>query len=252
MAASRDALLRLRGMKEQYVGDINDYRKFALLRRLGDSGRVPIGVCWMLTPPDGRNDGNKTGYLKQPEIWRHYDPELFDGLRAISEHHGPSRIQLVQKNNIIPRTEFFSEYVPTSPTIRSVYISELLDRFRKAQLIFFDPDNGFHVSSVAIGAGASPKYIYRSEVLATYERGHSVLVYQHFPRESHKAFISRAVEELQRLCSRSLVWCFETADVAFLLVVHEAHQETIGRAARKLTNGWDSSFIAAHGPTDTE
>ncbi len=36
-------------MKHQYVGDINDYRKYALLRALSAGGANRIGVCWMLT-----------------------------------------------------------------------------------------------------------------------------------------------------------------------------------------------------------
>lgn len=50
-------------MKEQYVGDISDYRKYALLRALSAGGANRIGVCWMLTPSDGSSDGNKLGYL---------------------------------------------------------------------------------------------------------------------------------------------------------------------------------------------
>jgi len=42
-------------MKEQYVGDINDYRKYALLRYLAEKGGVRTGVCWMLTQPDAGN-----------------------------------------------------------------------------------------------------------------------------------------------------------------------------------------------------
>jgi hypothetical protein len=37
-------------MKVQYFGDVNDYRKFALLRLLASKGGFKIGVCWMLIP----------------------------------------------------------------------------------------------------------------------------------------------------------------------------------------------------------
>ena len=53
-------------MKHQDVGDINDYRKYALLRALSAGGANRIGVCWMLTPDDGRTDGGKLSCLKQP------------------------------------------------------------------------------------------------------------------------------------------------------------------------------------------
>ncbi len=52
-------------MKEQYAGDISDYRKYALLRALAGPGGLKPGVCWMLTPPDGRADGNKVGYIDE-------------------------------------------------------------------------------------------------------------------------------------------------------------------------------------------
>ena len=67
-------------MKVQYFGDVNDYRKFALLRLLSEAGGFRIGVCWMLTEADGSGHGAKRGYLDQPEIWRRYDPPLFDAL----------------------------------------------------------------------------------------------------------------------------------------------------------------------------
>jgi hypothetical protein len=40
-------------MKNQYFGDINDYRKYGLLRILSDEGSMRTGVCWMLTRDDG-------------------------------------------------------------------------------------------------------------------------------------------------------------------------------------------------------
>jgi hypothetical protein len=42
-------------MKEQYVGDVNDYRKYALLRHFAIECGLRVGVCWMLTPPDTGN-----------------------------------------------------------------------------------------------------------------------------------------------------------------------------------------------------
>jgi len=36
-------------MKNQYFGDINDYRKYGLLRGLSNKGEISTLVCWMLT-----------------------------------------------------------------------------------------------------------------------------------------------------------------------------------------------------------
>jgi hypothetical protein len=40
-------------MKNQYFGDINDYRKYGLLRMLHSTGDGRLLVAWMLTPDDG-------------------------------------------------------------------------------------------------------------------------------------------------------------------------------------------------------
>ena len=39
-------------MKNQYFGDINDYRKYGLLRILTNGGEIKTAVCWMLTTDD--------------------------------------------------------------------------------------------------------------------------------------------------------------------------------------------------------
>jgi hypothetical protein len=50
-------------VKNQYFGDINDYRKYALLRALTNCGGIRTTICWMLTPDDGRGDGGFMDYL---------------------------------------------------------------------------------------------------------------------------------------------------------------------------------------------
>ena len=39
-------------MKNQYFGDINDYRKYGLLRVLCNRGEIETAVCWMLATDD--------------------------------------------------------------------------------------------------------------------------------------------------------------------------------------------------------
>ena len=68
-------------MKNQYVGDINDYHKYGLIRILTENPAVPTTVCWMLTFDDKKEAGGKIDYLLKPNKWRKFDPELFDVLR---------------------------------------------------------------------------------------------------------------------------------------------------------------------------
>ena len=72
-------------MKDKYFGDINDYRKYGLLRALTQPRGFKIGMCWLRTAPDGRQDGEARRYLEQPEQWRHRDPSLYDSMRRLSE-----------------------------------------------------------------------------------------------------------------------------------------------------------------------
>ena len=43
-------------MKNQYVGDIGDYGKYALLKAFSDNG-VKLGINWYLTDDDGKSTG---------------------------------------------------------------------------------------------------------------------------------------------------------------------------------------------------
>jgi hypothetical protein len=89
-------------MKNQYVVDINDYRKYALLRILAGAGDIRTGVCWMLTPSDGRPDGEKTGYLDDPFRYRPHDPNLFELLRYLVAAPDQRHLALIEASGIVP------------------------------------------------------------------------------------------------------------------------------------------------------
>ena len=62
-------------MKNQYIGDIGDYGKYGLLRRLAKYG-IKIAINWYLTESDGTNDCKSTKYLirkkNPPNMIRNY------------------------------------------------------------------------------------------------------------------------------------------------------------------------------------
>jgi hypothetical protein len=57
-------------VKNQYLGDINDYRKYGLLRALTNGGEIKTAICWMLTPDDRRGGSGFIGCLEQEHTWR--------------------------------------------------------------------------------------------------------------------------------------------------------------------------------------
>jgi hypothetical protein len=230
-------------MKEQYVGDINDYRKYALLRRLQAASGLRLGVCWMLTPSGTSRDGRKLAYLQQPREERH-DPELFRLLRKVADDPDTRRLQDIEESGILPGTLYFNKLVPDVLQGRKTWLSEALTELGDADLIFFDPDNGLDVRSKPKGSVGSCKYVYRDEVAATYRAGHSILIYQHFPREERGSFLSRTVAGLQAVAPPAGVWVFRTGHVAFLLLIRPEHHAALHSAAESISR-FDPKFLTA-------
>ena len=229
-------------MKEQYVGDENDYRKYALLRHLAIQGEARIGVCWMLTPADGRTDGGLTAYLRAPPLCD--DEVLFAKLKQLAQVEGPRRLHLVEREKLIPGAIYFDEFISDLAPLRRAFFESALDSLGRADLIFFDPDNGVAPRSVARGAANSGKYIYRDEIHDAYIAGHSLLVYQHFIREERVSHVERLAIDLAVCAPSAQLWCFRTPRTAFFLMVHPRHVPKLALAAKEACRRWDTGFIA--------
>src|ERR1700691_2068017 len=97
-------------VKVQYFGDVNDYRKFALLRLLAEVGGFKIGVCWMLTEADDSKEGGNRKYLEQAAKWCGYDPGLFNMLAKAPALPQLSDLQRIENEEIVPDATFFNEF----------------------------------------------------------------------------------------------------------------------------------------------
>lgn len=230
-------------MKEQYVGDVNDYRKYALLRLLSRSG-LRLGVCWMLTPNDTRSDGNKLGYLDQAKQERH-DPELFALLRRVRDEPDARRLILIEGSEILPGAVFVNTIVPETLFERQLWFKQSSAALAEIDLIFFDPDNGMEVGSVAKGRRNSSKYVYRDELAATYRAGHSLLVYQHFQRKERESFIRDVANDLRRAAADAEIWAIRTSHVVFMLAIQPRHRAALSAAADHVSETADPSFLHA-------
>lgn len=229
-------------MKEQYIGDENDYRKYALLRALGGDGAVRIGVCWMLTEPDGRTDGGKINYLKKAG-WRTFDPPLYDLLKATCAKSGKRQLAAIQRSGILRDATYLNAPLADTAVERHGYFTEAVRLFADCSLVFFDPDNGLVVPSKPKGRKNSAKYLYWDEVETFWRAGKSVLVYQHFTRARREAYIVLRGEELRAATPRGTIWAFRTPHVVFLLSVQPAHRNTIGKLASEVVTRWPPGFI---------
>jgi hypothetical protein len=105
-------------------------------------------------------------------------------------------------------------------------------------LVFLDPDNGLEVSSRPVGRKGSSKYVSWVEVEALWRAGCSVLVYQHFCRESRISFTSRITKELSLRTGARVIEAFRTSHVVFVLMAQERHVTWLSAVCSGLNRHW--------------
>jgi len=198
-----------------------------------NSGFGRIAVAWMLTEDDGGPDGRFRGYLdptKKASKVRHLDPSLHGSLLRLLASGRPS-VSLFEASDALPGASYYSATVPDSVDERILWRQGLEEFARGADLVFVDPDNGIEVNSKPIGRKGSSKYVAWDELRAIWERGASVLVYQHFRREERTAFAHRMAAELQARIGVQHVEAFRTPHVLFLLAAQDRHLKAFQAAS---------------------
>ena len=230
-------------MKNQYFGDVNDFRKYGLLRVLQEDGSGKLLVAWMLTPDDGSRDGSLRSYLRDAERWRHHDPQLFDGLVDLLQGGAVPAVSLMEGSELMPRTDFYAATVQDTRQARDAWRDDLFTVAQSADLVFLDPDNGFEVHSKRVGHAGSSKYVTWSEVEGLWGLGCSVLVYQHYRREPRDAFARRLAGELGERTGARYVEAFRRPHVLFLLALQDRHVRQFGRAVARLPGRWAGQII---------
>ncbi len=225
-------------MKNQYFGDVNDFKKYGLLKQLSHDGSSEIAVCWTLTEDDGRTDGNRIRYLNEPGRWRSFDPALFDFVRVQVIDKGVRSVVALAESEALPNCKFFPDLLPDDLARRESYFERFYQFARGSDLVFFDPDNGLGITAVQRGKRNSSKYVYPCEVERAWNDGHSVLFYQHFPRRPRDAFLRKLVGSLSHLPGLRSVYFFVTSHVVFVLLPTAAHEGWLTAAANDFRLRW--------------
>lgn len=232
-------------MKNQYFGDVNDYRKYGILRILAGSD-LNVIVSWMLTPDDGRTDGKFIGYLDQENRWRHHDPPLYDHLRASLQDGAPRAVSSVESGGLLARATFVADLLLDQAASRSAWLDRTCAAACEADLVFFDPDNGLEVKSVRKDRKGSAKYLYWNELQKVWECGASLLIYQHFPRAERSRFLQDVGDQMCRRLGVTDVVALKTANVAFFLVPQQRHWEQLTSRLATVENTWDGQVTCVH------
>lgn len=139
-------------MQDQFVADIGDYAKYALLRAV--VGDRLLGVAWYLHPDKGTG-GSHIEYLENPDAWRPIDCELFDRLSSIIRRCQAKTerrsVRTVQNRNLFPRVIYSRELlrtniVPNNPNGRNEWRAHWFKRVKvklaSCGMVFVDPDDG--------------------------------------------------------------------------------------------------------------
>ncbi len=174
-------------MQNRYTGDIGDFGKLGLLRRLNAAG-LSVGVNWYLVPDESHNgDGRHTGYLAREEF-RACDEVLWRALGDIVRL-GRRQVSTLEREEILP-ARFYSkvlDFVEIAKQERSArrlkWHTEALDTLRGCDVVFTDPDNGLIVPS-AKGTRKSNKFVLPEELADYYRAGATVIYYQHKARRT--------------------------------------------------------------------
>jgi hypothetical protein len=226
-------------MKNQYIGDINDYRKYGLIDLIYKTFKEKILFVWMLTESNN-NDGNRTGYLNEPSKYRGYNQELFDCIQTIVKNKKRDKdiknILAVQNDSLFLKYDFLSDFITDNLKEREEYFNTVYKQAKEHGLIFLDPDNGIEVPSCKYGARNSSKYIYWNEIHNLYEMKKDILIYQHFPRIDRRSFVDNIKKQCNTKIPEIKFIPIVTQNVLFILLTNKPN-DLIGNLKTKL-NVW--------------
>ena len=134
-------------MQDRYVGDIGDFVKYGLLRRL--SRQKQLGVAWYLCPDEDHNShGQYISYLEKSDEWESLDPELFRGLRGIVAG-GQRSVSAIEASGLLPGAVFANEILDADTRSnaecgkwRHGWFERVGETLTGCDIVFADPDNG--------------------------------------------------------------------------------------------------------------
>ncbi len=225
-------------MKNQYFGDINDYRKYGLLRCIVQAGGFRLLVAWMLTPNDDGPDGRFVSYLDDSNKWSKYDPVLFHSLKGMLAKNQVRQVSHIEKTDLLGGADYFSKLVPDARRERDIWSRGLNRYAQKNDLIFLDPDTGLEIKSTPFGRKDSSKYVFWREISHLWSSGKSLLIYQQFPHENRAAFTERMLESLSDVAAGAFVEAFSTPYVVFLLALQPEHRDLHEAIVRSVQVNW--------------
>lgn len=172
-------------MQNAYVGDITDFFKFLILRKLGEISSLLLAINWfvphqkIVSKEKGR-DGKKLSWINDKSI-EVLDSQLFSELNKIINSLDRN-LESFQNSKILKSdTLFYAEEIPlsnkdskTDRELRQKWFDHFLNKIDPHNFIFLDPDNGFKVDDIRYKP--SQKHVLDKEILQIYNKGKSIIL----------------------------------------------------------------------------
>ena len=161
-------------MKDQFVGNIGDYIKFALLRAVMQAEPDKrLGVAWYFTHGKRNDYSRDIGYLKNPEKYACLDEDLFNLLDKIVFSKARCSVIGIERSGLLPAQTKFSRVAMEAGAggakSRKHWLGRLQNKLAECDIIFADPDNGLHEGwqqKSAWGKKDNRKYMLLDEAIA--------------------------------------------------------------------------------------
>ena len=177
------------------------------------------------------------------ERWRHYDHHLWDLLCGKVCDRKSRHVRHIERSGLLPNTIFYpchqrQSHVPRAVDKRRTYFDRFFEEAKGHDLVFFDPDNGMEVPSVA--GGNSDKHLYFDEIERAYGEGqHSLLIYQNTQNRKKKDEAERErVTQLRHHTGARCIYAFRAPYVTFYLVIQPRHEARFEAAAQRFEAHW--------------
>ena len=229
-------------MKNQYFGDINDFRKYIIIKGLAEAGMEPISIIWMLTEDiENNKDGRKIKYI-DTDKYKNIDSELYS---ILTKNISNRNVSVIENSNYFRNVTYFNELVPYKEILRREWFERVKKYIQKSKLVFFDPDNGIEIKSIRKNSPISAKYIYWSEIEELLNNNISILIYQHFSREKRDAHIKRIAKRIFEIRKNLRIIIFRTPHTFFLLIVPNSIKKEILALLEHFKN-WNENEIALY------
>ena len=241
-------------MQDHYVGDIGNYGKYGLLRCVADAG-LRLAVNWyrvIPTRPGKQEDGEFTTYLHNPDVYRQYDPKLFDCLSYLVKDS--RSIEAVEKSGIL-NAHFFTQ--PLTVSGREQWHKAAMKATNGADIVFLDPDNGLETAKMHQNGSAKEKHVTWQELKDYYNRGQSVILYHHRPRPESKEVCVQRILDFQRNHLHAdgvlVLGYFSFTNRYYFLFTHQTHMPTLEAVYHSVVKNWAGLCTPAgiwHVPSD--